>query len=158
MHALTEELAIRRVEYRSEKRASGGGNGTSTSSATMLFCFAAGTFIPHATSSPRAGSDPYRHPTAPFAWSSDCTSSTYRGGGRGLTNGKGRSGTVMGTGRERGRKREKEQKTGTGPRTGAGTAAETVTEKIMDRGESTTSGLEQSRRSGPGTPHTLSSL
>ena len=37
--------------------ASGGGNGSSMSSAAILFCFTAGTFNPHATSPLQAGSE-----------------------------------------------------------------------------------------------------
>ena len=53
VHALIKELAIRRVNhsseiYFSEIPASGGGDGSSMSSAVILFCFTSGTFILHA--------------------------------------------------------------------------------------------------------------
>ena len=56
VHAVIKELAITRVEHRSETHSnesttSGGRDGSTTSSAAILFCFTTGTFIPHASPS-----------------------------------------------------------------------------------------------------------
>ena len=61
VHALIKELATRRVEHRSETHSvqrvptSGGRDGSSTSLAAILFCFTAGTLIPHASPSLHRG-------------------------------------------------------------------------------------------------------
>ena len=98
-HALTKELAIRRVQHRSETHSNesqGGRDGSSTSSAAILFFFTAGIFIPHASPSLQTGGGTCEHPTAPFARSGVCTSASYRRGNR-----------VQGTGSsERGRGRD----------------------------------------------------
>ena len=54
VHALIKELASRRVQHRSETYSiesptSGGRDRSSTSSMAILFCFTAGTLIPHAS-------------------------------------------------------------------------------------------------------------
>ena len=69
VYALTKELTdsaqvgatLRRVQ------ASGGGDGSSTSSAAILYCLTVGTYILHASSSLHTGSGAYGHPTALFA-------------------------------------------------------------------------------------------
>ena len=60
--------------------ASGGGNGSSTSSAAIPFRFTANTFIPRASSSLQIGSDAYENPTAPFAKPGVYTRALYREG------------------------------------------------------------------------------
>ena len=101
VHALIKELAIRRVEHRSETHSDQSQqlaerDGSSTSSAVIRFCFTAGTFIPYVSPSLQTGGSTCEHPTAPFARSGVCTSAYYRGGNR-----------VRGTGRsERGRGRD----------------------------------------------------
>ena len=75
--------------------ASGGRSGSTTSPAMILFCFKAGTFIPHASSSLQTGSCAFGHPRAPFARTGVCTRVFYRGVNQ-----------IRGTGRgERGRER-----------------------------------------------------
>ena len=61
VHALIKELAIRRVQQRSETYSR-----SSTSSAAILFCFTAGTLIPHASPSLQTGGGACEHPMAPF--------------------------------------------------------------------------------------------
>ena len=46
----------------------------------ILFCFTAGTLIPHASPSLQTGGGACEHPTAPFARPGVCTSASYRGG------------------------------------------------------------------------------
>ena len=89
VHALIKELAIRRVQHnRSETYilqrvpTSGGRDRSSTSSAAILFCFTAGTLIPHASPSLQTGGGACEHPTAPFTRFGVCTSASYRGGNR----------------------------------------------------------------------------
>ena len=48
----------------------------------ILFCFTAGTFIPHASPSLQTGGGACEHLTAPFARPGVCTSASYRGGNR----------------------------------------------------------------------------
>ena len=92
VHALIKELAIKRVQHRLET----GRDRSSTSSAAILFCFTAGTLIPHASSSLQTGGGACEHPTAPFARRGVATSASYRGGNR-----------IRGAGRsERGRGRD----------------------------------------------------
>ena len=55
---------------------------SSTSSAAILFCFTAGTLIPHASPSLQTGSGACEHPTAPFARPGIGTSASYWGGNR----------------------------------------------------------------------------
>ena len=56
---------------------SGGGNESSTSSATIIFCFTVGTFIPQASSSLQTGSGACGHPTALFARPGVCAPALY---------------------------------------------------------------------------------
>ena len=112
---------------------SGGRDGSSTSSAASLFCFTAGTFIPHASPSLQTGGGACEHSTAPFARPGVCTRVSYRGqpgprdgkertgAGTETVTGSG-TGTVMGTKRERERgwRRTKERRTGTEAETGRG--------------------------------------
>ena len=49
------------------------------SSAAILFCFSAGTFIPHASPSLQTRDGACEHPTAPFARPGVCTSVSYQG-------------------------------------------------------------------------------
>ena len=85
VHALIKELAIRRVQHRSETHSkeyqhlAPGRERSSTSSAAILFCFIADIFIPDASPSLQTGGDACEHPTAPFARPSVCTSASYRG-------------------------------------------------------------------------------
>ena len=101
VHVFIKELAIRRVEHRSETHSqrvptSGGKDGSSTSLAAIIFCFTAGTSIPHPSPSLQAGGGACEHPTSPFSRPDVCSSASYRGGDR-----------VRGTGRsERGRGRD----------------------------------------------------
>ena len=67
--------------------ASGGGDERDTSSAAILFCFTAGTFIPHASSFLQIGGGACGHPTAPFARPGVCTRASY-----GVTGSEGREG------------------------------------------------------------------
>ena len=85
VHALIKELAIRRVQHRSETYSndtSGGRDRSSTSSAAIFFCFTAGTLIPHASPSLQTGGGACEHPTAPFARPGVGTSAWYRGDNR----------------------------------------------------------------------------
>ena len=52
---------------------------SSTSSVAILFCFTAGTLIPHASPSLQTGDGAREHPTAPFARPGVSTSASYRG-------------------------------------------------------------------------------
>ena len=47
--------------------------------AAILFCFIAGTLIPHASPSLQTESGAWEHPTVPFARPGVCTSASYRG-------------------------------------------------------------------------------
>ena len=58
---------------------SGVGNGISTSSGVILFCFTAGSFIPHASSSLHEGSGVCDHLAAPFVRLGVYTRALYRG-------------------------------------------------------------------------------
>ena len=59
---------------------SGGRDGSSTSSAAILFCFTADTLFPHASPSLQTGSGACEYPIAPFLKSGVCVRSSYRGG------------------------------------------------------------------------------
>ena len=78
---------------------------SSTSSAAILFCFTAGTLIPHASPSLQTGGGACEHPTAPFARPGVCTSASYRGGNR--VRGAGRSERGRGRDRSRGWERRR---------------------------------------------------
>ena len=97
---------------------SGGRDGSGTSSAVILFCFTAGTFIPHASPSLQTWGGACEHPTAPFARPGVCYAHRTEGHpsprdgkertGAGLKSGAGTGSgvgtgtwTVMGRGRER---------------------------------------------------------
>ena len=69
VYALIKELTDRVQVGETLRRvqASGGGDGSSTSSAAILYCFTVGTFILHASSSLHTGSCAYGQPTALFA-------------------------------------------------------------------------------------------
>ena len=111
MHALIKELAIRRVEHRQVEDilqripTSGGRGGSSTSSAAILFCFTAGTFIPHASPSLQTEGGACEHPTSPFARPGVCTRASYRAGNQ--VRGTGRSERGRGRDRSRGRERRR---------------------------------------------------
>ena len=76
--------------------ASGGRDGSRMSSAAILFCFTAGTFIPHASPSLQTRGGTCEHPRPPFARSGVRPNASYRVSNR-----------VRGTGRgERGRGRD----------------------------------------------------
>ena len=98
VHTLIKEIAIRRVEHRSEIHSNESqhlveGPDVACLRRRFSFCFTAGTFIPHAPSCLQATSDASGHPTAPFARSGAFVSALYRGVSQ-----------VRGTGRsERGR-------------------------------------------------------
>ena len=87
VHALIKELAIRRVRHRSETYSNEfqhlvEGTEVARPSAAILFCFTAGTLIPHASPSLQTGGGACEHPTAPFVRPGVCTSASYRGGNR----------------------------------------------------------------------------
>ena len=84
---------------------SGGRDRSSTSSAAILFCFTAGTLIPHASPSLETGGGACEHPTAPFARPGVVTSAPYRGGNR--IRGAGRSERGRGRDRSRGWERRR---------------------------------------------------
>ena len=94
VHALIKELAIRRVQHRLDilqrVPTSGRRDRSSTSSAAILFCFTAGTFIPHVSPSLQTGGGACEHPTAPFPRPGVCTSASYRG----VTESEGQEGAI----------------------------------------------------------------
>ena len=98
VHALIKELAIRRVQHRSETYSNDSqhlAEGTEVAR-RFSFCFTAGTLIPHASPSLQTGGGACEHPTAPFARPGVGTSAWYRGDNR-----------IRGAGRsERGRGRD----------------------------------------------------
>ena len=89
---------------------SGGREESSTSSAALLFCFTAGTFVPHALPSLQTGGVACEHPTARFARLGVCTHASFREDNR--IRGMGRS--ERGWGRDRSRGRERRLKRGRG--------------------------------------------
>ena len=104
VHTLIKELAIRRVEHRSETYSNESQHLVKATEVarlrrrfSFLFCFTAGPFIPHALPSLQTGGGACEQLTAPFARPSVWTRASYRGGNR-----------VQGTGRgERGRGRDR---------------------------------------------------
>ena len=83
VHAIIKELAIRRVQHRSETYSNGSQHlvewtESSTYSAAILFCFTADTLIPHVSPSRQTGGGACEHPTAPFARPGVCTNASYR--------------------------------------------------------------------------------
>ena len=89
VHALIKELAIRRVQHRSETHSNESqhlAKGTEVARLQRRFflCFTADTFIPHASSSLQTGGGACEHPTASFARPPVCTCASYRGGRVGL--------------------------------------------------------------------------
>ena len=101
VHALIKELAIRRVQHRSEAYSNESqhlaeGTEVARLRRRFLFCFTAGTLIPHASPSLQTGGGACEHPTAPFTMPGVGISASYRGGNR-----------IRGAGRsERGRGRD----------------------------------------------------
>ena len=101
VHALIKELAIRRVQHRSETYSNDSQHLAEGTEVARLrrrfsFCFTAGTLIPHASPSLQTGGGACEHPTAPFARPGVGTSGWYRGDNR-----------IRGAGRsERGRGRD----------------------------------------------------
>ena len=84
VHALIKELAIRRVQHRSETYSNEYQHLAEGTEVVRLrrrfsFCFTAGTLIPHASPSLQTGGGACEHPTAPFARPGVCTSASYRG-------------------------------------------------------------------------------
>ena len=84
-HTLIKELAIRRIENRSETHSIESQNLAKGTRVAHLqrrfsFCFTAGTFIPHASLSLQTGVGACEHPTAPFARPGVCTRASYRAG------------------------------------------------------------------------------
>ena len=82
VHALIKELAIGRVEHRSETHSNESqhlakGTEEAHASAPIPFCFKVGTFIPHVSPSLQTGGGACEHPTAPFARPGVCTSASY---------------------------------------------------------------------------------
>ena len=75
-HTHTHTLSLQRVPT------SGGRDESNTSSAAILFCFTAGTFIPHASPSLQTGGGACEHPAAPFVRHGVCTRVSYRVGNR----------------------------------------------------------------------------
>ena len=83
VHALTKELANRRVQHRSKTYSDESQHlAEGTEVARLLFCFTAGTLIPHASPSLQTGGSACKHPTTPFTRPGVCTSTPYRGGNR----------------------------------------------------------------------------
>ena len=85
VHALIKELAIRRVQHRSETYSNDSQHLAEGTEVARLrrrfsFCFTAGTLIPHASPSLQTGGGACEHPTAPFARPGVGTSASYRGG------------------------------------------------------------------------------
>ena len=84
VHALIKELAIRRVQHRSETYSNDSQHLAEGTEVARLrrrfsFCFTAGTLIPHASPSLQTGGGVCEHPTAPFARPGVGTSASYRG-------------------------------------------------------------------------------
>ena len=125
VHALIKELAIRRVQHRSETYSNESqylaeGTEVARLRRRFSFCFTAGILIPHASPSLQTGGGACEHPTAPFARPGVCTTSASypgvtgsegqeranrvgggNGDGNGDVNGHGdgsRAGTGMGAG------------------------------------------------------------
>ena len=116
-------------------QAYGEGDGSSTSSAAILYCFTVGTLMMHASSSLQTGSGAYGHPTALFAgpksvqvhYTEEVTESARRQGanGVGVKNGNGngdkggggrtnaRRGRKWGRGGNRNGNRRRDQRTNT---------------------------------------------
>ena len=93
VHALIKELAIRRVQHRSETYSNESQHLAEGTEVARLrrrfsFCFTAGTLIPHASPSLQTGGGACEHPTATFARPSVGTSASYRG----VTGSEGREG------------------------------------------------------------------
>ena len=87
VHALIKELAIRRVQHRSETYSNESQHLAEGTEVARLrrrfsFCFTAGTLIPHASPSLQTGGGACEHSTAPFARPGVGTSASYRGGNR----------------------------------------------------------------------------
>ena len=102
VHALIKELAIRRVQHRSETYSNESQYLAEGKEAARLrrrfsFCFTAGTPIQHVSPSLQTGGVACEHPTAPFARPGVGTSAS----GRERSWGRGRSGSGNGGGSER---------------------------------------------------------
>ena len=124
---------------------SGGRDRSSTSSATILFCFTAGTLIPQASPSLQTGGGACEHPTAPFARPGVCTSASYRGGNQ--VRGTGRSERGRGVGGGNGDGNSDVNGDGDGDGAGTGTGVE-VNEGAQDgtgTGTGTGAGTERGR-------------
>ena len=109
----------------------------------IVFCFTAGIFIPHASSSLQTEGGACEHPTAPFARPGVCTSASYRGGNWSEDR-KGR--TESGAGLESGAGTE----TVTGSRVGTGTGTEQERERERGGGERRNVGWGRGRERGRG--------
>ena len=110
VHALIKELAIRRVQHRSETYSNESQHLAKGIEGARLrrrfsFCFTAGILIPHASPSLQTGGGACEHPTAPFARTGVCTSASYRGCNR--IRGAGRSGRGRGRDWSRGWERRR---------------------------------------------------
>ena len=84
VHALIKELAIRRVQHRSETDSNESQHLAEGTEVARLrrrfsFYFTAGTPIPHASPSLQVGGGACEHPAAPFARPGVCTNASYRG-------------------------------------------------------------------------------
>ena len=126
VHALIKELAIRRVEHRSEAHSNESqyleeGTEVARLRAAVLFCFTADTSIPHASPSLRTGGGACKHPTAPLLRSGVRTRPSYRGGNRVRATGKERTGSGAGLESGAGLGSGAGTETGTGSGVGTGT-------------------------------------
>ena len=84
VHALIKELAIRRVQHRSETYSNESQHLAEGTEVARLrrrfsFCFTAGTLIPHTSPSLQTGGGACEHPTATFTRPGVATSASYRG-------------------------------------------------------------------------------
>ena len=150
-HTHTRKHTLQRVPT------SGGRDRSSTYSAAILFCFTAGTFIPHASPSLQVGGGACEHPTTPFARPGVCTSASYRGVNR--VRGTGRSERSWGWDWSRGWERGDERPwDGDGEGAGTGTGVK-VNEGAKDgnedgsrdeAGTGTGAGVETRRRTPDG--------
>ena len=174
VHALIKELAIRRVQHRSvtpQRVPTSGGRDrstiNSTSSAAILFCFTASTFIPQTSPSLQTGGGVCEHPTAPFARPGVCTSASYWGvnGSKGQEGANGGGGGIgvgggNGDGNGNGVRGENGDMNGHGDGVGAGTGTGVeVNEGAQDgngvgsgdgAGTGTGTGVETRRRTPDG--------
>ena len=129
---------------------SGGRDGSSTSSVAIIFCFTAGTLIPHASPSLQTGGGACEHPTAPFARPGVYTSASYRG----ITGSEGQEGANVvggGIGVGDGNRNGNGDVNGHGDGDGAGTGTGVEVDEGAQDGNGDRNGDENGDGAGTGT-------